>query len=155
MKLLQIFALTCVSFLTFAESTFPTGCQPVTVKGDAVTIDTKNPTLVFIHNLGKSDLWITHPVNDPSASAGWTSRLQGNNWSSLSVDKGPFVINCIESIPGHEQKIPCEGAIGVCQWSKVKMPADAKGTFWAAEDQTLDGITAAVGTRGYVLPSKK
>lgn len=135
-----------------AESTLPEGCQAVKVQGNSVTVEAKKNSLVFIHNLSTADIWITHPVVDPGASAGWTSRLQGDNWSALSLEKGPFVLNCIESKPGHEQQIPCEGTIAVCQWKKVKFPDNAKGTFWAAENMSLSALTAAVGARGYVLP---
>jgi hypothetical protein len=135
-----------------AESTLPVGCQAVKVQGDVVTVEAKKNSLVFIHNLTSADLWITHPVADPGASAGWTSRIKGEQWSALSLDKGPFVLNCIESRPGHEQQVPCEGAIAVCQWKKAKFPENAQGTFWAAEDMSLSALTAAVGARGYVLP---
>lgn len=143
------------SCINAAESTLPAGCQAVTVQGDAVTVEAKNNSLVFIHNLTSVDLWITHPVTDASASAGWTSRLQGENWSALALDKGPFILNCIESRPGHEQQVPCEGAIAVCQWGKAKFPENSQGTYWAAEDKSLDGLTAAVGARGFVIKTSK
>lgn len=140
------------AFVVAAESTLPAGCQAVTVQGEAVTVPAKKNSLVFIHNLTAVDLWITHPVSDPGASAGWTSRLQGENWSALSLEKGPFVLNCTESRPGHEQQVPCEGAIAVCKWKKIKFPENAKGVFWAAENMSLSALTAAVGARGYILP---
>ncbi|WP_425170117.1 hypothetical protein [Legionella sp.] len=135
-----------------AESTLPIGCQAVRVQGEEVTLEAKKNTLVFIHNLTTIDLWITHPVADPSVSAGWSTRLQGEYWSALFLDKGPFVLNCIESRPGHEQQIPCEGAIAVCQWDKVKFPENTKGAFWAAENMSLSALTAALGARGFTLP---
>jgi len=152
--------LTSLCFLlmtsyVFAESILPVGCQAVAVQGESVTIKAKNSKLVFIHNLATTDLWITHPVTNPSASGGWTSRLQAGNWSALAVDKGPFALNCIESRPGHEQQIPCEGAIAVCQWKGVKMPAKNQSTFWAGEDMSLSALTAAIGSRGFVVPVAK
>lgn len=135
-----------------AESTLPKGCQALAVQGDDVTIQAKKKGLVFVHNITTTDLWITHPVADPGASAGWTSRLQGGKWLALAVEKGPFVLNCIESRPGHEQQVPCEGAIAACKWKKATFPKHARGTFWAAEDMSLSALTAAVGTRGFVLP---
>lgn len=140
------------SYVLAAESTLPVGCQAVTVQGDTVTIQTPKKSLVFIHNLSAADLWITHPVNDSGASAGWTSRLESENWSALSVEKGPFVLNCIESRPGHEQQIPCQDTIAVCQWKKSKFPESAQGTFWAAENMSLSALIAAVGARGFVIP---
>ncbi len=155
MKFFAAFCWLLLPLSVFAESTLPAGCQPVAVQGESVTLKSKNSKLVFIHNLTTSDLWITHPVTNAGASAGWTSRLQGGNWSALALDKPPFILTCIESKPGHEQQVPCEGAIAVCQWSNVKTPANAQGTFWAAEDMSLPALKAAIGGRGFTLPVKK
>ncbi|HAZ7573639.1 hypothetical protein OQJ02_00455 [Legionella sp. PATHC032] len=154
MRILLSFYLLLLSTGLFAESTFPDGCRAVPVQGQSVTLKAKKNKLVFIHNVTNLDLWITHPVTEPGASAGWTSRLQAGKWSALLVDKAAFILNCIESRPGHEQQIPCENAIAVCQWKGVKIPASAQGTFWVAEDLSLAALTAAVGGRGFVLPEK-
>lgn len=152
MKVFFAGCLLLTSLFACAESTLPAGCQAVAVQGETVTLKSKKSKLVFIHNLSNTDIWITHPVTNPSASAGWTTRLQAGNWSALALDKPLFVLSCIESRPGHEQQVPCEGVIAVCQWNKVKLPENAQGTFWAAEDKSLAALTAAVGTRGFVLP---
>ncbi len=155
MRVLSSFGLLLISSLLFAESTLPDGCQAIAVQGESVTIKSKKSKLVFIHNLTSADLWITHPVTNPGASAGWTTRLQAGNWSALAVDKPPFELTCIESRPGHEQQVPCEGAIAVCQWKGVKIPSGSEGTFWAGEDMSLAALTAAIGGRGFVLPVPK
>lgn len=152
MRILLSVCLLLLSTALFAESTLPKGCQAIPVQGESVTLKAKKNKLVFIHNISNLDLWITHPVTDPGASAGWTSRLQAGKWSALVVDKPTFILNCIESRPGHEQQVPCEGVIAVCKWKGVKIPASAQGTFWVAEDLSLDGLTAAAGGRGFVLP---
>ena len=154
---MRIFFGSCIwllSFALFAESTLPTGCNAIAVQGQSVTLKGKHSKLVFIHNLSSTDLWITHPVTDPGASAGWTSRIQADHWSALTIDKSPFVLTCIESRPGHEQQVPCEGAIAVCQWKGVKTPENGKGTFWVSEDLSLSALTAAIGGRGFVLPKE-
>jgi len=153
MRILALFCFILGSTPNWAESTLPNGCQAVAVQGEAVTLKSKKSKLVFIHNLTNNDLWITHLVENPGASAGWTSRLQAGNWSALAIDKPPFVLTCIESRPGHEQQIPCEGAIAVCEWKDVKIPTNEQGTFWAGEDKSLPALTAAIGARGFVLPT--
>ncbi|KTD52955.1 hypothetical protein [Legionella quateirensis] len=155
MRIVFSFCLLLISACLWAESTLPDGCQAVAVQGESVTLKSKSSKLVFIHNLTSADLWITHPVTNPGASAGWTTRLQAGNWSALAVDKPPFELTCIESRPGHEQQVPCEGAIAVCQWKGVKIPAGSEGTFWAGEDMSLQALTAAIGGRGFKLPVAK
>lgn len=155
MKFLLTVCFLLSSSMLFAEAALPEGCQAVAVQGESVTLKSKSSKLVFIHNLTAADLWITHPVANPGASAGWTTRLQAGNWSALAVDKPPFELNCIESRPGHEQQVPCEGAIAVCQWKGVKIPSGQQGTFWAGEDMSLNALTAAIGGRGFILPAAK
>ena len=150
--ILSVLCILMVSNVS-ADEIFPTGCKPIVVKDELVTLSADKPVLVMIHNLSSVDLWITHPVSEPNASAGWSSRLQGGNWSALALDKKSFELSCIESRPGHEQQVPCAGLLAICQWTKMTPPKSASGTFWAGEDMTLTALTAHVGSRGFILPT--
>ena len=151
---MKTFAWLCCLFFSyslFAESIAPAGCQPLPLSGESAILKAKKPKLIFIHNTSSENLWITHPVVEPSASAGWNSQLQAGNWSALVVNKGPFALNCIESRPGHEQQVPCEGVMALCQWKQVKFPKESKTTFWAGENKTVPALKTALGERGFVL----
>ncbi|WED43012.1 hypothetical protein [Legionella cardiaca] len=152
MKLIISFLLILGLNLVHAEATLPSSCKPIPVKGESVILSAKKPLLIMIHNSSNTDLWISHPVSEPSASAGWSSRLQAGNWSALALDKESFELSCIESKPGHEQQVPCMGVISVCRWPSVTMPAQSAGTFWAGEDMKLQALTAHLGDRGFGLP---
>lgn len=150
-----VFSLVLVLLLSAAnaDESIPASCKPITVEGESAMLSTEKPVLVMIHNQSKTDLWITHPVSDPSASAGWSSRLQAGNWSALALDKESFELTCIESKPGHEQQVPCTGVISACRWSSIAMPAQTTGTFWAGEDMTLSALISHLGGRGFELPA--
>lgn len=153
MKYILSIILVLTTINAWAEEIFPAGCKPLMVHDELVKLSAKKPTLVMIHNLSKIDLWMTHPVTEDAANAGWSSRLQGGNWSALALDKKTFDLSCIESRPGHEQQVPCAGLLAACQWTKVKMPKKQPGTFWAGEDMALSALKAHVGSRGFILPS--
>jgi hypothetical protein len=153
MKYVISLLLGLMMFSANAEEIFPAGCKPLLVAEELIKLSAEQPTLVMIHNLSNVDLWITHPVSDPSVSAGWSSRLQAGNWSALALDKKDFELSCIESRPGHEQQVPCAGLLAACQWPKVTVKKGETGTFWAGEDLSLSALTAHVGSRGFVLPS--
>lgn len=146
-SMMLVFMVACAN----ATEIFPTGCAPIMVHEELLTLSAAKSTLVMIHNLSNTDLWITHPVKEPNSSAGWSSRLQAGNWSALALNKKSFALSCIESRPGHEQQAPCAGLIAACQWANVKMPKKQKGTFWAGEDMTLSALKAHVGSRGIIL----
>ncbi len=136
-----------------AEEIFPNGCKAVMVEGEALNLSAKKRALVMIHNLSSIDLWVTHPVTEASANAGWSSRLDAGNWTALALDDASFELSCIESRPGHEQQVPCAGLLSVCQFSPVKATKAESGTFWAGENMALSALMAHVGSRGFVLPS--
>lgn len=139
--------------LVHAEERLPSSCKAVTLQEKSVALSTKKPVLAMIHNLSETDLWITHPVSEPSASAGWSSRLQAGNWSSLALDKESFELSCVESKPGHEQQVSCKAVIFVCLWPEVIIPVKQTGTFWAGENMNLSALMAYLGTRGFELPA--
>jgi hypothetical protein len=156
MRFIIVLFMGFLSLNLCAKASLPEGCKALMVQGESVTLKpTSKNKLVFIRNNTGSDLWITHPVSDAGASAGWASRIQANHWSALAVDKAAFVLTCIESKPGHEQQVPCEGAIAVCQWKGVKIPGETTSTFWAAEDQPLSELTTTLGGKGFVFPVVK
>lgn len=150
MKSGLFFCFLLLSLAVHAESTLPKGCKAVTVQGELVTVQAKKNKLLFIHNLTDTDLWITHSTKNTTDSNDLTSRLQTGNWSALTITGGIFSLQCIESRPGHEQQIPCENSIAVCQWSKVTFPKN-HSNVWAKEDMSLGGLTAAIGASGFVL----
>ncbi len=151
MKVVSILCCLLLPISAFTHEALPKGCQPIQVAGESLVLKAKKTDLIFIQNLTSNDMWITHPVVEANASAGWTSRLESDNWTALVVNKKNFALNCIESKPGHEHQISCEGAIAVCRWKAPKIPADQKGTFWVSENLTLSALKAAVGARGFVL----
>ena len=141
--------------MAWAQKNAVSSCHPLPVQGQSVLLSSKKPVVIMIHNLSDSELWITHPVADPGASAGWTSRLSKGKWSALVLDKPSFELSCIESRPGHEQQVPCEGMLAVCEWSAVKITAQSNGTAWAGENKGWSNLITYLGGRGFILPKPK
>lgn len=154
MKLVLSFIFMIMVAAVYADdNNLPTSCKPLQLKEGSLILAAEKPVLVMIHNTSSTDIWITHPVSEPSANAGWSSHLQAGNWSALALDKDGFELSCIESKPGHEQQIPCGSVISVCNWSTVVMSAKEKGTFWAGENMPLPGLLTHLGGRGFELPA--
>lgn len=143
------------SFFSFAEPTLPDLCQSWPVQGGDVTLRAEKPSLFILHNVSKNDLWVTHPVKAVGVSAGWTSLLRSNQWSAIVLKPGVFVLTCIESSPGHEQVIPCEGVLTAYQWRKARMPTQSVGTYWAVENVSWPALTTQLGGKGFGLPYKE
>lgn len=151
MKITLSAILILLSFCLYAAENFPKGCKPLAVQGESIQLSSGRPTLVLLHNLSSTDLWVTHPVSEPNASAGWSTRLQAKNWTALALNEKSFDLSCIESRPGHEQQIACAGVLVACQWKKVTSPKSAASTYWAVEDTSLSQLLAQLGGRGFTF----
>ncbi|MDF1683798.1 MAG: hypothetical protein P1U36_03985 [Legionellaceae bacterium] len=137
-----------------ATEVFPAACKAFTIQGENLTIPADNPRVLMIHNLSAFDVWITHPASDADFDAGWSSRLQGNQWSALALDKTKIKLNCVESKPGHEQQVSCGQALAACEWPITSRPKHTHGIFWAGENMELTALTAYIGRHGFELPSQ-
>lgn len=148
-----ILSLVLIFFISSAcaEEVLPARCTSLVVTGDLLVLPAAKSKITMIHNLSKNDLWITHPVTDPGAGAGWSSHLQAGNWSALVMDGKKFELSCIESKPGHEQQVACSTVVAVCQWTATALPEKFSGTYWAGEDMSLSPLIAYINRRGFVL----
>lgn len=141
------------SWLVRAQEIFPNGCLPVVIDNDLVTLAAEKYAFVVLHNLSKNDLWIIHPANDDGSQAAWISKIQSDKWSSLVLNKqaSELTFSCIESRPGHEQKINCRDVLAICSWPNASVPDNRKGIFWLAEDMDMLPLTAYIERLGFKL----
>lgn len=147
-----------ISYGCFANNIPPSGCKMVPFSGATVILSKEPPSLVLLHNVSALDVWITRPISHPSASAGWSSRLKPKHWSALALGSQQIELGCIESKPGHEQQIPCEGVLIACRWQgfvDARMTQKPNQTFWAAEDMRLPALLMAVERQGFKQEHKK
>lgn len=153
MVIVMWMVLVGMSSSLWAQHHAPASCQPIPVRGQSVMLNTKKPVLFILHNLSASELWVTHTDNDKGVSAGFDSRLQAGKWSAVVVDSQTFDLSCVESIPGHEQVIPCEGVLSICKWSKVKITTKQRGTYWVSENKGWVNLLSDIGGQGFSVPT--
>ena len=148
-----LFFMCFISSITFAASDMPKSCKRVSDFSNTVMLKRGHTTTYLIKNVSQHQLWLTHPIANPSASAGWSSELDKNRWSALQLekDKEAFELSCIESKPGHEQQIPCKGVIIVCDYKSIKAPKTLTSSFWAGENMPLDELMTHLEGRGYTI----
>ncbi len=137
----------------YTQEVLPSGCIAVVIKSDIVTIPAEKYIFLFLHNLASNDVWLVHQPQGNDLQSNLTSKMSAGMWSALFLNKQPqeMRFNCIESKPGHEQKISCKDVLAICQWPNVKIPANKKGTFFVAESMDLSGLTAYSERNGYSI----
>lgn len=139
-----------------AQEIYPKGCIPWVIREAVPKLTNKQPTVMMMHNLTDSDLWLTHPTKDPGAQAGFSSKLAAGKWSALALSnaKKSFALMCIESRPGHEQQIACADVLAICQWPTSQLPESAHGIFWAGENMDLNPLRAYIERMGFILDQR-
>ena len=136
---------------------FPKGCVAITSLARQILFKSESndsQVLYLIHNQSPHELWLTHPVKNPSASAGWSSQLKVSQWSAITVAEPEFALSCVEVKPGSEQYVDCADVVVACEYSDAKFSSSAKGGYWVAENKTLAALLSAIPGRGIQLPRK-
>lgn len=132
----------------------PQHCKLMGIKSDKLELKTGGNQLVFIHNISDVDMFLSFvPEADPGAQAGWTSRINQNKWSAISLNKDHLSFECVEVKPGHEQQISCQGVLSVCQIKPEDLPKNITGSFWVSENNNLTKVLQTVSSRGFQLPN--
>lgn len=153
MKFIVLSLLMMASWGAYADEPFPYGCKIISIPHGTVVLPEGSPSLILIHNLSEMDLWVTHPISEPSgASAGWSTRLQSKHWSAFAQGNKAFELSCIESKPGHEQQVPCSGALAACQWLGIEGTDKQPAPYWAGENMPLPELLSHLGQQGFKLP---
>ncbi len=105
-------------------------------------------SLYLLNNTSESDFWITHPVKDPGASAGWTSNLDPGNWSAFTANIPDFELTCTKTGQGSLDNLPCRKVIQMCRISNPAFKPDMNGNYWVSEDKPLEAVLDEIRSRG-------
>ena len=122
-------------------------------KSNLLVLHTKNTTkseIYLIYNKKKQRLLLSHPDYRRITNAGWDSMLQTGNWSALMVSHPNFTIRCKPLQKNFQTKpaVSCARVLTVCVYPHLKNNDSAmKGTFWLAEDQSLETLLDTIKKR--------
>jgi len=152
--LLILMSLSMPSCRPDSESAdFPENCTQTgfEYKSGSVILNTDSKasqSLYLLNNKSDSDYWITHPVKDPGASAGWTSDINPGNWSAFTVNIPGFELTCMKSGQSSMDTLPCEKVLRVCRIQNPAFKPDMSGNYWVSEDKPLEAVLDEIKGRG-------
>ncbi|MFN3234251.1 MAG: hypothetical protein ACE365_02400 [Gammaproteobacteria bacterium] len=129
---------------------FPKNCTTDNIVYDKGVLKIANKKqaqqVILIQNKSKQVFWLNHEMPQPSASAGWASRIQPGHWSALALDKNTFSLVCTAMKPGDVYYFDCQKKITACQLASTKV-TQLKingGTYWWREDMTKEQLHSAI-----------
>ncbi len=144
-KMISIMAVTgCVlaGFAYAKNSTagFQIDCKSAVIQtnNDNIALNSGNAAtsqqLYLIKNKTNTQLGIDHPHQGGTASAGWSTMLEGRHASTIAVNQANFEINCISMKNGQTKPVTCQKVIKVCVLSSDKLASIPPGTYWFVEN---------------------
>lgn len=135
LALLFLFVTGMISSSYATNEGVPQNCKPFVLKHDKIIPSSTKTMAVMIHNVSDLSIWITHPTKNDSMSAGFNSLLEADHWSTLVISGKSFLLQCIESKPGHEQLIACDQVLTFCELISAKLPSQSSENYWAKENK--------------------
>ncbi len=154
---LLVLALLSISIGCQAGSSgsgFPEGCVEKGLqfndKNLVISIDSEQSLYLF-QNISDKSFWLNHAVTkDPGASAGWASEIGPGNWSVLTIsgNRGDFLMNCSEIRDGTVDYLDCKNLVKVCRLIDAEFNSENSGSYWIAENKSLNSNLAAITSRG-------
>ena len=111
----------------------------------------KSAHVFFFQNKANHSIFIDHPVENPGASAGWSTYLRPGNWAALVINKKNFAIHCARIEPGQVVALNCQHTINVCNPKELSANTKFKGNYWLAEDRNWDSFVKILEKKGIVV----
>jgi hypothetical protein len=110
--------------------------------------------LYFLQNMADKPLVVDHIPSKASASAGWSTTLDPQHWTVLSLNRKEMTFQCSMEKEGDisMKKVLCENVLKVCRAVNPVFKEGTAGSYWVSENQTsLDSAIAQTKQRGIQL----
>jgi len=108
--------------------------------------------LYFIKDSGPAGVWLDYQPLGTDQAAGWRSYIRGGKWAALAVDKKNFRMVCLARDKNEvKQFIDCEKVLQVCRAASANLLSGHQGTYWLAENGSLDDVLTSVHRQGITL----
>lgn len=103
-----------------------------------------NPHLVFLfHNISDKKIILNPVLNSPGASAGYTSTIDGGNWSALNLGHD-LTFHCAIHDDERIRYISCNQVLQIYHYPAVQFPTKNQGDFWIGENKSREQIDVLV-----------
>ena len=157
MRLISLLVM-CMLGVNAAYAKVGTSCVPAVVSSENKDIILPGPDdsgaakIYFFNNVSQKSLWLDHPVEHPSASAGWSSYMRSGNWSAITVNRKNFKISCAVIEPGKVDYLDCAKAIAICAPKQEKVEVKKgekkdKSAGWMVEDKPWEEFVELLAKR--------
>ena len=103
------------------------------------------------HNDGLQTVFIDQFNERPSASAGWGTQLSYNKYAMLALNNRKLVFYCGVMANKTFKTVPCNQYIHISKVLSTTVSHNTTGSFWVAEDMSLEQLKAKAAKRDIVV----
>jgi hypothetical protein len=111
------------------------------------------PRVLLLTNVSRKSILVDRYRKNASASAGWLSQLDPQNWSAMQTTQQNVRLVCTQQNGSRYSRVNCADYLNAC-WMMVKSGTKATmGDYWITENRGLQATYFNMRQRGiHVLP---
>lgn len=143
--------LLVISLYAIAGFGFPKGCDPLPGIENTLDFKAKGQVLFYVHNKGALPIYLSFINKTGTAHAGWTTKLDPDRWSALTINDRTLSFHCIEEKPGSEQRVRCYEAVEACTVQGTGFDKGNSGSYWVSDNADINTIIEKVRARNIKL----
>jgi hypothetical protein len=103
--------------------------------------------IFLIHNITPTPVVLNKLDNTGAmGSGGWTSRLDGNQWSALAMSQPNLNLSCESFNPPFYRLMDCKNGLSVCTYHAK----NNTGSFWIVENTSLLNVLKTLKQRNMI-----
>ncbi len=149
MRYLLISFAFLMSFFSFSKEFLPKDCHAVPID-ETIALSQQKNHILLMHSLSNYEIWLANPKQSRL-----TVSLVPGEWSAFYAPKDKAQWFCIQSQPGHEQKVPCQQVLALCDWSATAPKKEiSKINSWVANNLSYSELHAYLQRIGWQFNKK-
>jgi len=121
------------------------------INHNELILDTKDQQWFILHNDTDQTVWLNAVINNPSASAGWGSKLDPNMYSLLALNAKQLQFTCGLLLQLKFAVVPCQRYLDVSQILSTSENKPVVGSYWVVENTSLNSLREQAAERGILL----
>jgi hypothetical protein len=151
-----LFAASLFSVNTYAESTFPHGCEVSGYRFDGNTLvlnETGQQAFYVMQNRSSQQIEMEHVETRPDVfmSPKLESKLASLRWAAFASDVADTHFKCYTQQNGERLLVNCRDALDVCQYPRAKFALSNMGSYWVSTNKPKEQVIKDAVAKGIYL----
>lgn len=136
--------------LAFAGQSAYDTAQTAIVKSE-IRLNAQGQQWFIFHNDSAQTIWLNAVIKNPSASAGWSSKIDPKKYSLLALSDKDLQFTCGELNQQKFSVVACDKYLHIAQILSTAQEKSVVGSYWVVENASLDSLRQKVASKDMIL----